>query len=168
MNLRYKYIFLFAFVISTTISIAQDCRSFYKSSRCFASRSDEFKQYGQARGAAVEVGETYALQTIMYGQKDFIVSVCAESGYKKLHFKIIDKDKNETLYDNTDDDYNQYIGFAMENTRTVTIELTILSEKKDNVDPMKDRVCVGVQIVWRKIPQLGFKGNKKTESEDKK
>jgi hypothetical protein len=135
---------------------AQNCKAFYKNSRCFVRESAGFQQYGQARSAAVEIGETYKLQAVLYGQKDYIISVCSESGIKPLHFRIVKKDNGEVIYDNADDEYNQYIGFAMEKTQSVVIELTILNEKEDNVDPMTARVCVGVQIVWRKIPKLGF------------
>ena len=145
-------------------TFAQQCKGFYKSSRCFVRDSKEFKQYGQARSAAVEVGETYRLNAILYGQKDFIVSVCAEQGYKPLHFRIINTENKEVLYDNADDSYNLYVGFAVEKTKSVVVELTILTDKVENKDPTHDRVCIGVQIVWRKIPRLGF-GKDEAEGE---
>lgn len=120
------------------------------------SEAKEFKQYGQARSAAVETGQVYKYQVVLYGKKDYVFSVCTEAGFKQIHFKITDNAKNEVIYDNMEDDYNRSIGFSMEKTTTVNVEVEIVNDEEKTKDPQKYRVCVGVQIWWRKIPKLGF------------
>jgi len=133
----------------------QSCTGFYKSSSCYRSESKGFKQYGQAKSATIEINKLYKCQAILYGKKDYIFSVCTESGFKPLHFRIVDTSNNEAIYDNADDNYNPTIGFSMEKTTTVQIEAEILIEKGEK-DPNKYRVCLGIQIWWRKVPKIGF------------
>jgi hypothetical protein len=156
MDILKTILFLFISIFYFPVLYSQ-CQGFHKSSRCVVSEAKEFKQYGQARSATVEVGKLYKFQVILYERKDYIVSVCAEMGFKSIHFKIIDIAKNELIYDNEGDDYNRYIGFSMEKTTKVNIEVEILDEDAERTkDPQKYRVCLGMQICWRKIPKMGF------------
>jgi len=138
--------------------LAQSCTGFYKSSNCYRSESKGFKQYGQAKSATIELNKLYKCQAILYGKKDYIFSVCTESGLKPLHFRILNTTTSEVIYDNADDNYNPTIGFSMEKTTTVQIEAEILIEKGEK-DPNHYRVCLGIQIWWRKIPKIGFDGD---------
>jgi outer membrane protein assembly factor BamA len=145
-------------VLSLIISrdgLAQSCTGFYKSSDCYRSESKGFNQYGQAKSATVELNKLYKCQVVLYGKKDYIFSLCTESGYKPLHFRIINNITKEVIYDNADDKYNPTIGFSMEKTTNVTVEVEILVEKGEK-DPNKYRTCLGIQIWWRKIPKIGF------------
>lgn len=139
-----------------TFSSAQ-CQGFYKSSRCALKQSSDFKQYGQAKSAAVEVGKEYKYDAVLYGMKDYIIGTCTEAGYKQIRLKITDKKNNEVIYDNEEDDYNNNVAFSIENTTTVEITVEVLAEKDGAEDPEQFRVCLGVQILWRKIPKMGFK-----------
>ena len=143
-------------------ALAQSCTGFYKSSNCYRSESKGFKQYGQAKSATIEINKLYKCQAILFGKKDYIFSVCTESGLKPLHFRIVDTSNNDVIYDNADDNYNPTIGFSMEKTSTVQIEAEILLEKGDK-DPNKYRVCLGIQIWWRKIPKIGFSSDDSKE-----
>lgn len=145
---------LLVLFISKSI-MAQSCMGFYKSSNCYRSESKGFKQYGQAKSATIELNKLYKCQVVLYGKKDYIFSLCTETGFKPLHFRIVDNTSKEVIYDNADDNYNPSIGFSMEKTSTVTVEAEILVEKGDK-DPNKYRVCLGIQIWWRKIPKIGF------------
>lgn len=145
-------IFLLLFTLKGN---SQSCTGFYKSSNCYRSESKGFLQYGQAKSATIEINKLYKCEAILYGKKDYIFSVCTESGLKPLHFRIVDKGTKEVIYDNADDNYNPTIGFSMEKTTTVEIEAEILIEKGEK-DPNKYRVCLGIQIWWRKIPKMGF------------
>ena len=145
---------VFSLIISRD-ALTQSCMGFYKSSNCYRSESKGFKQYGQAKSATIELNKLYKCQIVLYGKKDYIFSLCSEAGYKPLHFRIVDNTSKEVIFDNADDNYNSTIGFSMEKTTTVTVEAEILVEKGDK-DPNKYRVCLGIQIWWRKIPKIGF------------
>ena len=135
---------------------SQSCQGFYKNSRCYVKDAKGFKPYGQSKSAAIEINKLYKFQVVLYGQKDFIFSLCTEPGFSPLHFKLTDSKTNEVIYDNEQDDYNQYVGFSMDKMTTVNVEVEIIMEAGDNQDPQKARVCLGVQIFWRHIPKLGF------------
>ncbi len=143
------------FLLLSQNGFAQSCTGFYKSSNCYRSESKGFKQYGQAKSTTIEINKLYKCQAILYGKKDYIFSLCTESGFKPLHFRILNNTSNEVIYDNADDNYNPTIGFSMEKTASVLIEAEILMEKGEK-DPNKYRVCLGIQIWWRKIPKIGF------------
>lgn len=139
-------------------SMAQSCHGFYRSQGCFVKESKYFKQYGQSKSAAIAIDKQYNYIVLLYGQKDYIFSFCTEMGFKPLHFRLIDNETKEVIYDNAQDEYNQCIGFSMEKTTTVNVELEILAAtiKDKNIDPDEGRVCLGMQIWWRRIPKLGF------------
>jgi hypothetical protein len=155
MKIRFLLI-LTIFIAHLAPGASQSCSGFYKTSRCGFKQSSDFKQYGQAKSAAVMVGKEYKYEAVLYGMKDYIVGACTEAGYKDIHLKITDKKNNEVIYDNEEDDYNSNVAFSLETTTTVEIAVEILSEKDGSEDPEQYRVCLGVQILWRKIPKMGF------------
>jgi len=65
-------------------------------------------------------------------------------------------ENSEVLYDNQFDDYIETVGFSMDSTKAVTVELTLLAEKIKPQNFDENRACVGVQIMWRKTPKIGF------------
>jgi hypothetical protein len=133
------------------------CAGFHKSASCYAHESKEFKTYTQSKGAVVEIGKTFTYQAFLFGGKDYIFNLCSEQGKLKLHFRIINVKTEELIYDNVQDDYNLSIGFAVEKDITVKVEATILTDEKDKrVDPMNNRTCLGIRIMWRMIPKIGF------------
>ncbi len=144
------------FIIHITSGYGQSCLGFYKSAGCAVKRSADFKQYGQVKSAAVEVGKVYKCSVILYGKKDYIISVCSQFRSKSIHCKIFDKTNNELIYDNEEDSYNNAIAFSVEKTSNIEIEVEIVHEKDKELDPDEYRVCVGIQILWRKIPDFGF------------
>jgi hypothetical protein len=153
--LKYTISYLLLFLMLLP-AYNQSCMGFYRNPRCYVKEAKGFKPYGQSKSAAIEVNKKYKFQVVLYGQKDFIFSLCTEPGFSPLHYKLTDNQTNEVIYDNEQDDYNQYVGFAMDKTTTVNVEVEIIMEAGDNEDPMKARVCLGVQIFWRHIPKLGF------------
>jgi hypothetical protein len=154
----YKFYILFIIInLQSVCGFSQlRCKDFYKNNRCYTLVEKDFKQYGQARGALIEVNQTYKLQAVLFGQKDYIISVCSEMRSVDIHFKIINIDTKEVIYDNENDDFNNWIGFPVKETIKVLIEVTLQTDKKDDKDPALSRTCIGVQMFWRKIPQIGF------------
>lgn len=145
-------------IIFSNTCFGQGCHGFYRNPGCFVKESKYFKQYGQSKSAAIAIDKLYTYQILLYGEKDYIFSLCTEPGFKPMHFRIVDANTKDVIYDNSQDEYNQCIGFSMEKTTTVNLEIEILLEslKAKNIDPDQGRVCIGVQIWWRKIPKLGF------------
>ena len=146
----------FLIIIGFSINTRAQCAGFHRTARCFMHEPKEFKTYSQSKSAVVQINDVYTYQTVLFGNKDYIFNLCTEKGYKALHFKITNSKTNELIYDNIDDKYNQSIGFTVKDDITVNVEATILSEKETKIDPNKKRVCLGIQILWRLIPKIGF------------
>jgi len=82
--------------------------------------------------------------------------MCAKEKLFPIHYRIIDADTKEVFYDNEEDDYVEQVGFSNEQTRKIILEVTMLAEKFKPKDMLDSRACVGILILWRKMPKTGF------------
>ncbi len=157
--LKYIKLLIFANIFLLIFSLnafSQTCRGFHHHPNCRIKDSYDFNQYGQARSALLEINKSYTYQAVFYGQKDYKMCVCTESGYYPVHYKLINTETKEVFYDNAEDDYVESVGFTIDKNITMIIEITILAEDIKPEDPIDIRACVGIQILWRKAPKLGF------------
>lgn len=144
-------------LILTSNAFSQKCHGFHRHTTCWTKDiKKDFSQYGQARSAILEINRKFSYQAIFYGKKDFKVLVCTEPGYYPIHYRLINAKTNKVFYDNAEDDYVEYVGFTTDKSITLIIEVTILAEKIEPEDAKDLRICAGIQIIWRKAPQLGF------------
>jgi hypothetical protein len=149
-------IYIFSFFFSTN-AFSQRCKGFHHHNNCWTSDiKNDYKQYGQARSALLEINKKFTYQAIFYGKKDYKLLVCTEYSYDFVHFRLIDAKTKEVFYDNAEDDYLEYVGFITDENRILIIELTVLAEDIEPEDGRDLRVCTGIQIIWRKAPKLGF------------
>jgi len=143
-------------IISSNIS-SQPCKGFHESKDCFVyiPEGRDFKQYSQAKSALTSVGQKTTYKVVLFGGKDYILGVCAESGYRPIHFRIIDSQTKKVMYDNKDYDYIDSFNFTVEKTQPLDIEVQILENKK--ITLKKDKMCVGIEILWSTILKSGTK-----------
>ena len=152
--LIFTSIFLF---ISSTYVFSQRCKGFHHHNNCWTKDiKKDFKQYGQARSAILEINKSFSYQAIFYGKKDYKLLVCTESGYYPVHYRLINAETKKVFYDNAEDDYVEYVGFTIDKNIQLIIEVNILAEDIEPEDAKDLRICAGIQILWRKAPQLGF------------
>jgi len=135
---------------------AQNCYRFIETSQCRLASDGGYKPYGQSKSAVLELNKTFEYKLVLYGEKDFKIGVCTEKGFGPVHYKIINARTKDVLYDNITDDYIESIGFTNDYTQSVIIEITVLAEDVEPEDAYDIRVCVGVNILWRKAPKIGF------------
>lgn len=144
-------IFLFAIVlISSADCLGQECKDFHKSADCYVyvPLDREFKIYNQAKSLSILPGKPVVYKLILFGGKDYIVGVCAESKYyRKLRLRIYDGVNKQLLYDNKDQDYIESFGFTVIKTQPLEMEVTVLTDEKD----LKSEVCVGFQILYSEM-----------------
>ena len=146
---------IFLLILSSN-AFSQSCRKFQHHKNCRIADSFDFKQYGQAKSALLEINKSFTYQAVFYGKKDYKMNVCTESGYYPVHYRLINAETKEVFYDNSENDYVESLGFTIDKNITMIIEVTILAEDIDPEDPIDIRACVGIQILWRKAPKLGF------------
>lgn len=135
---------------------AQYCDRFHETSPCRLANDGSFKPYGQSKSGMLEINTKFEYKLVLYGEKDFKIGVCTETGYGPVHFKIINARSQTVLYDNITDDYIESVGFTNDFTQSVIIEITVLAEEVEPEDAYDTRVCVGINILWRKAPKIGF------------
>ena len=134
-------------------SHGQDCKDFHKSKDCYVyvPLDRDFQMYNQAKSTYAEIGKPTIYKVVLYGKKDFIVGVCAESRYyRQIRLRIIDGINQKVLYDNQDYDYIESFGFTIEKTQPLDLEITVLSKDKT---AQASKVCLGIQILSSKTPE---------------
>lgn len=135
------------FIFSNNIS-SQPCKGFQETKDCFVyiPEGKDFKQYSQAKSALTSVGQKTTYKVVLFGGKNYILGVCAESGYRPIHFRVIDSQTKKIIYDNKDFDYIDSFNFTVQRTQPLDIEVQILENKK--IQLKKDKMCVGIEILW--------------------
>lgn len=134
----------------------QSCKGFHLSKDCAVPDVNDYRRYGQSRSRVVVARQTVRYQVTLFGGYDYKVGICTENAYEPVHFKIIDANRNSVFYDNTNDDYMENVGFTVDETKNVIIEMTVLAEDREFTDAPDYRTCLGVAIYWRKVPNIGF------------
>ena len=143
-------------ILFTSASSYHSCIGFYKTYQCRIPEEKNFKQYGMVKSDQVKVAEPYVYQVILYGKKDYKIGVCTENGYAPVHFRLINAKTKKVIYDNMEDDYVETIGLTIENTSDVILEITVINKKQKRTKEHNNIICLGVQIIWSKVPKLGF------------
>jgi len=134
-------------------SYGQDCKDFHKSKDCYVyvPLDRDFQMYNQAKSTFAEIGKPTIYKVVLYGKKDFIVGVCAQSNYyRQIRLRIIDGINQNVLYDNKDYDYIESFGFTIEKTQPLDLEITVLSKDKT---AQTSKICVGIQILSSNTPE---------------
>jgi len=149
-------LFVFIAILPAKHVNAQYCDRFHETSACRLANDGSFKPYGQSKSAMVEIKKTFEYKLVLYGEKDFKIGICTEDGFGPVHFKIINARSKEVLYDNITDDYIESVGFTNDFTQSVIIEIIVLAEDVEPEEAYDTRACVGVNILWRKAPKIGF------------
>ena len=110
------------FIFSGAIN-GQPCKGFHESKDCFVyiPEGRDFKQYSQAKSAQIGIGQKTTYKVVLFGGKDYILGVCAESGYRPIHFRILDSQTKKIMYDNKDYDYIDSFNFMVQRTQPLDI-----------------------------------------------
>ena len=135
---------------------AQYCYKYHLERACTSKSRDDFRFYGQSRSALLEVDSASTLSVLFYGNKDYIVTVCAEKGFYPIHFIIRNTETGRIFYDNMEDEYIESVGFTIDHPQKLEIDVTLIPDKNDIKDFEDSQACVGVFIEWRRTGKLGF------------
>ncbi|HEX3008858.1 MAG TPA: hypothetical protein VHO90_14715 [Bacteroidales bacterium] len=125
----------------------QACKDFHKTPDCYVyvPLDREFKIYNQAKSMTIKPLKPVIYKIILFGGKDYIVGVCAESKYyRKIRLRIFDGITKKLLYDNKDYDYIESFSFTVNKTQPLEMEVNVLADEKNS----KSDICVGFQILY--------------------
>lgn len=154
-HLKNIYFILIVLLISVSVQ-AQRCDDYHKTGDCKIYRMEGFESFGQSRSALLEIKKQSTFKAVFYGQRDYKVVLCTDYGYYPVHFVISNADTKEVLYDNKEDDYIESVGFTIDKTQNLIFDIIVLADDVKAKDAFDIRVCVGVNIYWRKVPKIGF------------
>ncbi len=147
----------FTLAIGFNIASAQPCRDYNRMGNCLSMMNKEVMNvYGQSKNALLQAGVQNNFSVTLFGEKDYKFIICSEANYYPIHIRLIDPITQEVFYDNKDDGYLESVGFTVEKTRRLIVEITLLAAKTEFKDIGQDRACVGVLILWQKVPKTGF------------
>jgi len=154
---NYRNILFIILVFTITDTLSQDCTNYHKRSLCYkAAYQEGFSYYGQSASALIQKDVTLKYNAVFYGGKDYIIYMCCRPEFAPIHFTIYDSDTDELIYDNEEDDYIEMVAFSLEYTRSLEIEITALAESIDPENVYDSRSCLGVLVLWKKAPKIGF------------
>jgi len=155
-----RYYILGTFYVLCLFSLnaqSLECNNYHKRSLCYREAYAEgFNYYGQSASALAEKGVTLTYNAVFYGGKDYIINLCCLPLFEPVHMVIYDADTDELIYDNEEDEYLNRVAFTMEFTRSLLFEITVIGDGLTDGSLDSKRTCVGILILWRKVPKIGF------------
>jgi hypothetical protein len=150
-------ILLSIWLLSVQLAWSQDCATYHEVGDCIMDRNKAYKIYSQSRSAVISATDTVEFSVVFYGQKDYICSFCTHQKFYPVHFRLIDPDTKEVLYDNKDDNYIESLGVGFDVTKTLIIQVSVLA-RKATPEEMKDYLsCIGLLMQYKNYPEKKVK-----------
>jgi len=148
-------VILFIISLFSSISYSQDCTesfNYYKYVNCSKCIDRNYNIYAEPKNIEIGINDTLKYNIMLYGNRDYIVSFCANELYYPIHIKLLSQETKQVIYDNALDGYIESIGVGFYNNQNLTVEVTLLAndigkERKD----IKEKICVGMILQWKKI-----------------
>jgi hypothetical protein len=149
-NITLSLVLLLSFSV---LGFGQFCADFHKTGDCRKDLIPNFRCYSQSRSDLIKVGFTIKYDIVFYGEQEYMVSFCTMKNFYPVHFKLIDGMTGEAFYDNKEDDYLESIGFAVEKTRRILVEVEILAHKASDEEIEEYYPCIGMLIQFREYKE---------------
>jgi hypothetical protein len=168
-----KYLIFFVLYCLPLFTIGQS--NDYKVRKCFGYQRDScttsknifYKINDESRSALFLKGQKSRTPFTIYNGRDYRVSLCWDHILgSQIGFKLIDKDTDQVLYDNSKDTYSSEFEFTVAQTRDIYIEIEVPGESsvvavegnQDIIIVQKDAEmgCIGVLIEHMITPTKGF------------
>lgn len=152
-----KLILLIYSALAVQFSYAQ-CDDYHLSSQCKLSPKESKGMYlsTQSRSGLLEAKKTYSFQIVLFGNMDYKIIFCTQSELYPVHFVITERESGEVYYDNEKDEYVESIGLTTDKTITFIVEVTLLAEGVELTDFNQNRGCLGMPIMYRRVPKFGL------------
>ncbi len=151
MKIRFKVI-LFLLSYFSVISYGQDCSDFENSTNCKVIIIKNYAIFLQHKNAAVNINDTLIYEITFSGNRDYILSFCANHNYYPLNIRLLQSTTKKELYNNASDNFNESITMTLYNTQNIILEVILMADKIDkNRIKSDDKICIGLDMQWKKI-----------------
>jgi hypothetical protein len=88
---------------------------------------------------------------VFQGNRDYIISFCADQIYYPLTIRLFEPETKKKLYDNASGDYKQSIKVGIINTQNLLIEVTFLADQVSKEKAINKNACVSTILQWRRL-----------------
>ncbi len=149
-------VFVLAMVFHT--ASCQVCSGFHNSIYCRTPGEADYLLSGYSKSILLDTKKAYQFAMILAPGRDYLISVCCEPKFKPVKFRIIDSAKGSVIYDNSEDDFKESIGFSVtQNPLNIIVEMTVMAE---NIEHPKfadeTRTCAALKVMYRTIGKQGL------------
>lgn len=136
----------------------QVCSGFHNSIYCRTPGEADYIPSGYSKSVLLDTKKAYQYAMTLAPGRDYIISVCCEPKFKPVKFRIIDISKDTVIYDNSEDDYMESIGFSVtQNPLNIIVEMTVMAKNvKHPKFADETRSCAGLKVMYRIIGRVGF------------
>ena len=158
MNIRIiKLATAFILMVIPFVVSAQDCLDYHKIGDCAMDRQKGFKVYSQSKSVMMSPRDTVQFNVVFYGQKDYIFSFCTHKKLYPIHFRLVDPDTGDILYDNANDRYIESLGVGFDVTTNMIIKIDVLARKASETEIDEYVGCVGLLLQYQNYPEKKVK-----------
>lgn len=154
-----KKLFLLSILIASTFASLAQCDDYHLSLYCRPSPQEakDMTLSSQSKSAYVIARQTYKFEFMLFRRMDYRIIFCSPEKFYPIHYVLKDRNTGVVLFDNQDDEYVESISISViDESIAVEAEMTLLAKDTEFKDLRKDRACLGICIMYRKIPKLGF------------
>lgn len=168
-----RSLFLFGIIALPILASAQT--NDYKVRKCFGYQRDScpdsenvyYKHHEDSRSALFVKGQSSKTVIEIFNGRDYRISLCWDPVLgNRIGFKILDRETDNVLYDNSTDEFSSEFEFTVTQSREIIVQISVpgesdLSKAQGNEDLIlvrKDREmgCVGVLVEHMITPSKGF------------
>ena len=149
-----KYYIIGLLLLSTTALLAQDCVDYYRVVGFNMDRQKGYKIYSQSKSATISVKDTIEFNIVFYGLKDYVFSFCTRKDFYPIHFRLIDSNTRDILYDNANDKYIESLEVGFDTTKSLAIQINVLANNLNTVEQQNDVGCIGLMIQYANYPKI--------------
>jgi hypothetical protein len=145
-------IILFLFILFSALIYSQDCRDFQKLDNCRIKISKNYIIYLQHTNRSIGINDTISYNITFYGNRDYIISFCAEQIFYPINIRLMQPGSGKELYNNESHNYNASILITLYNTQNIIIDVRSMAGQLSK-DSMKNnnRACVGLDLQYKNI-----------------
>ncbi len=135
----------------------------YHKHNCEKSTNKYYQYNSESRSGLFHKGQRSRTLLEAFNGRDYRVSICHDDVFNKpIVFRIVDKARDEVLYDNSQDNYAKDFEFTVTSTIELWIEVEVQGESP-LVDKRKSLIrrdsqvgCIGLLIEYMVTPRKGF------------
>jgi hypothetical protein len=150
-----KLYLLFIMVLTgVSNNYAQECVDFHKH-YCISYEKDGYAPLLESRSFQLAKGEFVNQDLTFNNGHDYHINVAVDDMFgNRLFLQIIDLDKNQVLYNNTEDNMNLNLEFSA--LETVNVRISMETPSSNSETPYEVKGCIGLLIETRPTPPTGF------------